>query len=218
MSAIPQMDIVETILNTIIFKYKCIYRSAQERHVGRYKEIDRDNVLDAAETIVRNSGIVSLTFDAVAKLAGISKGGIQSSFGTKQPLIAAMYQRWSHDFDQQVEQQIGTHADATERLRAHINVTCHTNKNESDRAAGVMAALSNAPEHRSNLQEWYQTCLNRLDTTTEAGRRQRLAFLANEGVFMLRSFGLLTLDETQWADIFSDIAGLLDSVPRHDAI
>lgn len=177
--------------------------------MGRYKEIDRDNVLDAAETIVRDSGIASLTFDAVAKQAGISKGGIQSSFGTKQQLIAAMYQRWSHDFDLQVEQQITPDASADERLRAHIDVTRHTDKNESDRAAGVMAALSNAPEHRSQLQAWYQTCLDRLDTTTEAGRLQRLAFLANEGVFMLRSFGLLKLDETQWSDIFDDIAGLL---------
>lgn len=178
--------------------------------MGRYKEIDRDNVLDAAETIVRNSGIASLTFDAVAKQAGVSKGGIQSSFGTKQQLIAAMYQRWSHDFDLQVEQQLTSDASADDRLRAHIDVTQHTDKQESDRAAGVMAALSNAPEHRGNLQAWYQTCLDRLDTSTAAGRLQRLAFLANEGVFMLRSFGLLKLDDEQWAEIFGDIAGLLD--------
>jgi AcrR family transcriptional regulator len=47
-------------------------------NMGRYQPVDRDKVLDAAEAILRTRGIAALTIDAVAKAAGISKGGVQS--------------------------------------------------------------------------------------------------------------------------------------------
>ena len=40
-------------------------------------------------------------------------------------------------------------------------------------------------------------------------RSARLAFLATEGAFMLRFFGLLEMDDAQWRGIFEDIEGLL---------
>ena len=54
---------------------------------GRPRSIDRDKVLDAAEGIVAAEGAAGLTFDAVARAAGITKGGVQYCFGTKDKLI-----------------------------------------------------------------------------------------------------------------------------------
>lgn len=45
---------------------------------GRPRTIDRDKVLDAAEAIVSRVGASGLTFEAVARAAGITKGGVQS--------------------------------------------------------------------------------------------------------------------------------------------
>ena len=42
--------------------------------MGRPRSIDRDKVLDIAERIVREEGATALTFDAVARAAGITKG------------------------------------------------------------------------------------------------------------------------------------------------
>ena len=53
---------------------------------GRPRTIDRDKVLDAAEDIVMAQGASGLTFDALAKAAGITKGGLQYCFGTKENL------------------------------------------------------------------------------------------------------------------------------------
>ena len=64
---------------------------------GRPRSIDRDKVLDAAEGIVAAEGAAGLTFDAVARAAGITKGGVQYCFGTKDKLIEAMIDRWSAD-------------------------------------------------------------------------------------------------------------------------
>jgi hypothetical protein len=42
----------------------------------RKKEIDRDRILDAAESVILDSGGRTFTLDAVAERAGISKGGL----------------------------------------------------------------------------------------------------------------------------------------------
>lgn len=62
--------------------------------MGRQRSIDRDKVLDTAEEIVATQGAAGLTIDAVAKAMGISKGGVQYCFGSKDALIDAMFDRW----------------------------------------------------------------------------------------------------------------------------
>ncbi len=52
--------------------------------MGRKRTIDRDWVLTVAERIVGERGASALTIDAVANAAGITKGGVQSSFGTRK--------------------------------------------------------------------------------------------------------------------------------------
>lgn len=43
--------------------------------MGRHKTIDQEALLDAAEAVVMHGGAGNLTFDAVARQAGVSKGG-----------------------------------------------------------------------------------------------------------------------------------------------
>ncbi|MDX2131277.1 MAG: TetR/AcrR family transcriptional regulator [Planctomycetota bacterium] len=53
----------------------------------------RDRILDAAETVVVRQGIGSVTLEAVAAEAGISKGGLLHHFPSKDRLIEGMVQR-----------------------------------------------------------------------------------------------------------------------------
>jgi AcrR family transcriptional regulator len=52
-----------------------------------------DRVLDAAETVVLRHGIATLTLDAVAAEARLSKGGLLHHFPTKDHLIEALVKR-----------------------------------------------------------------------------------------------------------------------------
>lgn len=45
--------------------------------------------LDAAEALVMTEGAAALSFDAAAKAAGITKGGVQYAFGTRTNLIGS---------------------------------------------------------------------------------------------------------------------------------
>ena len=53
----------------------------------------RERILDVYETIVRTDGERSATLDAIAKRAGVSKGGLIYHFPSKDALAAALCER-----------------------------------------------------------------------------------------------------------------------------
>lgn len=182
--------------------------------MGRRRTIDRDKVLDAAEATVSAVGAAGLTIDAVAKAAGITKGGVQYCFGNKDGLIDAMMERWFNEFDSAVAVEVGDDADPVTAMRAHAQVTERMNTAENARTSGMMAALLQREDHMEKNRLWYRGRLDSLDLSTEEGRRARLAFLATEGAFLLRSFGFIEMRDAEWRDIFGDIVAL---VPKQTA-
>lgn len=176
--------------------------------LGRPRTIDRDKVLDAAETVVARTGATGLTIDAVAKEAGITKGGVQYCFGTKENLIKAMIGRWGDAFEREVMAFAGGNSDPKAVIRGHIEASRRTDETESSRSAAMMAALLQNPEQVADTRAWYNSRLEGLDVSTPGDRRARLAFLASEGVFFLKTFALLDLDEEEWQAVFDDIREL----------
>ena len=75
--------------------------------VGRPRSIDRDKVLDAAEALVTEKGAAELSFESVARAAGITKSGVQYCFGTKENLIRSMIERWGASFETEVMERAG---------------------------------------------------------------------------------------------------------------
>lgn len=54
----------------------------------------RDNILDAADALVREQGVNRMTLDAVAAKAGMSKGGLLYHFPSKDALLKGMIERF----------------------------------------------------------------------------------------------------------------------------
>lgn len=177
--------------------------------MGRQRSIDRDKVLDMAEEIVANQGAAGLTIDSVAKAMGISKGGVQYCFGSKDALIDAMFERWGKAYDTVFDAIAGENPSATTAVQAHMQATRSSDQASSAKAAGLMATLIQTPEHLNSTREWYRSRIVGLDLTTEEGRRARLAFLATEGAFMLRFFGLMDIGQQEWDAMFADMQALV---------
>lgn len=175
---------------------------------GRPRTIDRDKVLDAAEAVVKRTGASGLTIEAVAREAGITKGGVQYCFGSKDSLINAMLQRWCDGFDAAVRTIAGSDADAVATLRGHVEANRRTDAAENSRSSAMMAALLQTPSQIAETRNWYTRRLSGLDVGRQEARRARLAFLASEGVFYLRAFDLVALDDAEWSDILNDISTL----------
>jgi AcrR family transcriptional regulator len=178
--------------------------------MGRKRVIDRDAILDAAEDLTRERGAGNLTLDAVAKRAGISKGGLMYSFATKEALIGAIRDRDLGRFHALLSERAKDYpASRFAGLLARIDVTESENPLTSAKGASLMAALAQTPGHLGAIQEDYRKEMSRLDAKGDEGRRARLAMIAIEGAFLLRGLGLMTLSEAEWASIFADIRGLV---------
>ena len=177
--------------------------------MSRQPVIDRNAVLNAVEVLVREQGVAGLTIGAVARAAGISKGGVQSAFGTKAQLVQAVFDRWTADYDTSVAALVGPAPGPINAFAGHVETTRRMDGAEADRAAGLMTAMLSTPEIRTQVSAWYRSLLDRADPETPEGRQARLAFLATEGAFLLRSFGILQMSEAEWTSMFEDIGRLM---------
>ncbi|MGQ3214184.1 TetR family transcriptional regulator [Shinella sp.] len=175
---------------------------------GRPRSIDRDKVLDAAESIVVESGAAGLSFEAVARAAGITKGGVQYCFGTKENLIRAMIERWGNGFEAEVTAHAGSDRSPRAIIRGHLAASRDSDEAEHSRSAAMMTALLQSPDQVASTRIWYTQRLAELDMENEADRKAVLAFLAGEGAFLLKAFGLIDLTQAQWAALFSDMLAL----------
>jgi AcrR family transcriptional regulator len=177
---------------------------------GRPRSIDREKLLDIAEKIVAQQGVAGLTMDALARAANITKGGVQYCFGNKEGLIKAMIMRWSDHFDAEVAQAKGGNTDTLAHVRAHIKVTREADVQDESRFAAMLAGLIPNSDQLADTRAWYARQLHGLDFSTAQGRNARLAFIANEGAFLLRSFNFFDLSPQEWQAVFGDIERLLE--------
>lgn len=172
--------------------------------------------MDAAEALVAQTGAAALSFDAVAKAAGVTKSGVQYCFGTKENLIQSMIRRWGDSFEREVMERVGGDPSPKAMIRGHLEATRDSDEAEYSRSAVMMTALLQRPDQVAATREWYTSRLAHLDMTNAADRQAALAFLAGEGAFMLRTFGLVDLDETQWSALFNDMLSMLADGSKED--
>jgi hypothetical protein len=72
----------------------------------------------------------------------------------------------------------------------------------------MMTALLQSPEQVASSRVWYTQRLAGLDMGKEEDRQTALAFLAGEGAFLLKAFGLIDLTQNQWTALFADMLAL----------
>jgi AcrR family transcriptional regulator len=177
--------------------------------MGRKRTIDRDAILDAAEAVVVEKGAGQLSFEEVARRAGVSKGGVLYAFPGKQALVAAMAERDMARFERDVARhEAALPVSAQRPVLAHVSATQEESPVLAAKAASLLAALADARDHAGPIREHYANQLRRFGGASPEGRRARLAFMAAEGAFMLRGLGLASLDEDEWAALFADMAEL----------
>jgi AcrR family transcriptional regulator len=182
---------------------------------GRRRSIDREQVLDLAEAIVSEKGPAALTIDAVAKAAGITKGGVQYCFGSKDQLLDKMYERWMNDFEARVSAIAGENPDPPTAMRAYVAAgRGEFNAKSWSRSSVMLSLLMLQPGRLAQYWKVNQTRLDALDLSTEEGRSLALAFVASEGAFFLRGFKVLEFSEATWDALTNQIVSILERSSR----
>jgi AcrR family transcriptional regulator len=174
--------------------------------MGRKPTITRGQLLDLAEEIVRTEGAKALTIDALARAAGISKGGVQYSFVSKDDLVRALIERWTSQFDAMLDAD--ETSSATDLIRSYIRAMRASQQAPNAKMAGLMITYLQDPANMQETRDWYQGIFDRIGTASAEAQAARVAFLAVEGLFLLRIVGID--EDGAWTGFLDDIEMVLD--------
>lgn len=152
----------------------------------------RERLLDSAEVIVARDGVGRLTLDAVAKEAGVSKGGVLYHFRFKSDLIKSIMERLASrcDVAHAGAMKLDTH-EAGAFTRAYL--VARARYLESRKVApytSLLMAASNDPQQiepfRDRIAEWQTRMQNDgIDPVTAM-----IVRLAIDGLCLNQLFGL----------------------------
>ena len=170
--------------------------------MGRKPSIDKARLLDAAEQIIATRGASALSFDAIAKAAGVSKGGVQGAFGSKEELLNALYAHLDAGYEDRFN---AARAAGACPVDAYVDAVSSAESVVNQRVAALSLAMALEPESRAYLRQWYAQAFQNLSTATPEGRLEILRLCALEGALMLRFMNLLPMQNEDWARVFSDL-------------
>ncbi|MBJ2153146.1 TetR/AcrR family transcriptional regulator [Paracoccus sp. IB05] len=176
--------------------------------MGRKPTISRDRLLDLAEEIVRHGGGAALTIGALAQAAGISKGGVQYSFASKDTLVRALIDRWTSQFDALLGDEPG--ADPVSFVRHYIAVTRQSQQAMNAKMAALMVNYLEDPATLRETRYWYHGIFARLGGPSLEAQAARVAFLAVEGLFLMRINGID--EDGTWTGMLDDVEAILSRV------
>jgi len=182
---------------------------------GRPRSIDRNAVLDAAQTVAARDGVCQMTLDAVAAEAGISKSSVLYDYKTKQALMKAVIERRIASESARIEEimsRLGNTPNAA--IRARLMAESRELSDE-DRAVALSlcASVASDAELREPVREMMARRVAKVRDTSDNPRGAMLAFLAIEGLKMLEWFNLYEWPQEERHKLMSEIRWLVEQKP-----
>jgi AcrR family transcriptional regulator len=159
----------------------------------------RHAILDAAESVVGTHGAAHVTLEAVAKHAGVSKGGLLYHFPSKEALLQGMMTRL---FDQFAAEQAAIHSTLRpDRPGADLKAFVLASLRKASQSCRVSAALLAAGANDPSLLEPVRA-IRRRRFQQFAGLRSRpmrawVIVLAMEGLWLNDVLGTSVLNRRQ---------------------
>lgn len=173
--------------------------------MGRTPTISRERLLDLAEALVRDGGASALTIGALAQAAGISKGGVQYSFASKDALVRGLIDRWTAQFDALLGDVQPD--DPVDFVTRYIAATRTSQEALDAKMAGLMVSYLENPTNLQETRDWYHGIFARISGTSPEAQAARVAFLAVEGLFLMRINGIDK--EGSWGNLLDDVEAIL---------
>ena len=147
----------------------------------------RERLLDAAERLVLEMGGGHLTLDAVAKFAGVSKGGLLYHFPSKDALVEAMVERHMSAIEAQVAARFaarGGKASCLERFQERVRVLLEQRPERRALGAAVLAVSADNPSLMARFRERYRELVDELAKLPGGLERPALVLLAVHGLVL----------------------------------
>ena len=147
----------------------------------------RERLLDAAERLVIESGASHVTLDAVAKRAGLSKGGLLYHFPTKEALLQSMLKRHMSEVDERVAADRGARRarpSGAEGLCERVRALLELSPRRHAAGAALIAASADNPALLARFRERYRQLVDELPKVPRSFERAALVLLAVDGLLL----------------------------------
>ncbi|MCF7914767.1 MAG: TetR/AcrR family transcriptional regulator [Spirochaetaceae bacterium] len=160
------------------------------------RESKRNKILEAAALIVHNRGIEALTLEAVAREAGLSKGGLLYHFSHKEAIIESLVRHMVTVYRENVERSICTHQPKEgEWIRAFIRTMYSDSIENKEISAGMLAAQGINPKLLKPLHDTYSEWQSHIQKDDGLDPVEATILrLAVDGLWLSDLFGLGPLD------------------------
>lgn len=178
----------------------------------------RRSLLAAAVQVVQEDGIHGLTLEAVARVAGVSKGGLLYHFPSKETLITELVADRLARFDAAIIEAAATEGGPTRGrwLRAYVRLTFAPPQPGSDLTAALFAAAATNPSLLAPVWaafDRWQACAvaDGLDPIAAT-----LVRLAADGLWFADLFGAAAVATPLRATVRDALIGLIEAADGAD--
>jgi AcrR family transcriptional regulator len=153
------------------------------------KKNSRERILAAAAEVARLSGPGSVSLEAVASCAGVSKGGLLYNFPSKGKLMQALVERYLQEFQESLnDAQAGGESLLAAFVRRSVRECA---EKEPSSGCWIFSAIAEDPDFLEPMKAFHRQLFERLKADTGDLRTVLLCYLAVEG---LRSMHLFDVD------------------------
>ncbi len=153
----------------------------------------RRALLEAARRVIISNGVNALTLDAVAKEAGVSKGGLLYHFPSKDALVVGLLEELNQSFVDGIEQALAQDEQpqrAGRWLRAYVRSSGAIDQTELDLTAGLLAAIGTNPALLDDMRQSFIEWQTRVEQDGIDPALATIIRLAVDGLWMAEMFGL----------------------------
>jgi AcrR family transcriptional regulator len=177
----------------------------------------RERILAAAVQVAIGDGVSAMTLDAVAREAGVSKGGLLYHFGSKDELIAAMLENHAARIQQTIEARMAADENPRGRWFRALIQTIHGCVGGDPALPemprffiAMLAASATNPSLLDPIRQRLKTVRERLLEEGPNGVRQVALWPAIFGLMLWRHLGVLSDDDPVRQAILAELLSLAE--------
>jgi len=161
------------------------------------------DILDAASRIVDEQGIFNLTLDAVAKEAGLSKGGLFYHYPSKEALVRGMVDHLANNYEEKISKDMEVSPDEKGKfIRSYVNVTFNQSKENKHKNAVLLAAKAVDYDLLDPIRTLYEEWSREVENGDIDPMKASIIQLATDGLWLTELFDINRMTEEKKKEIF----------------
>jgi AcrR family transcriptional regulator len=174
----------------------------------------RENILNAANTIIRENRLEGFTLDAVAKKANVSKGGLLYHFPSKNALIEGLIDNLFLQFKNNMNERLNTNKDisAKDWMKAFITERFENVHIDPDYTIGLLATSTMNKDLLLPVIQQYSQWQNQFEKTDDPVLATIIR-LVTDGLILTEVFlGIRTMSDEMREKVYLRLSTSIDQM------